>query len=73
MNGVVGNYPVSIGFLIGDVTGNGAVNAGDIAATKARLNAAVGLSTSRFDLNASGTITPQDASMVKARAGVVLP
>ena len=73
VNGVVGNYPVSIGFLIGDVTGTGAVNAGDISAVKARVNVAVGLSTFRFDLNANGAITPQDVSMVKARAGVVLP
>jgi hypothetical protein len=70
---VVGSYPVSVGFLLGDVTGNGAVNAGDIAATKARVGAMMGANTFRFDLNASGAITPQDVSMVKARAGVVLP
>ncbi len=73
VNGVAGNHMVAIGFLVGDVTNNGAVNAGDIAATKARVNQLVSTTTLRYDLNSSGTITPQDVSMVKARAGVVLP
>ena len=73
VNSLAGNHPVSIGFLVGDVTNNGAVNAGDIAATKARVNQPVSMTTFRYDVNVSSTITPQDVSMVKARAGVVLP
>ena len=73
VNNIAGNHPVLIGFLVGDVTNNGAVNAGDIAATKARINQPLGATTFRFDVNASGSITPQDVSVVKARAGVMLP
>ena len=73
VNGVAGSYPVSLGFLVGDVTNNRVVNAGDIAAIKARTNATLGSTNFRFDVNANGTITTQDVSMVKARAGVSLP
>jgi hypothetical protein len=73
VNGIAGSYPVSLGFLIGDVTNNRVVNAGDIAATKARVGQMVGATTYRYDLNGNGAISGQDVSMVKSRAGVVLP
>ncbi len=73
VNGIVASYPVSIGFLIGDVTGSRAVNAADISATKVRSGQAISNATARFDMNLSGGINAQDLSMVKARAGVVLP
>ena len=73
VNGLANSFPVAIGFLVGDVTNNGVVNAGDIAAIKARQSAPLSTSTFRFDVNASGAITPQDVSMVKVRAGQALP
>lgn len=49
------------------------VNAGDIGAIKAHLGQSVSLTTYRYDVNASGAIDAQDVSMVKTRAGWVLP
>jgi alpha-tubulin suppressor-like RCC1 family protein len=66
-------YPVSMGFLVGDVTNSRSVNAGDIGAIKAKIGQSVGLTTYRYDVNTSGIIDAQDVSMVKARAGWVLP
>jgi hypothetical protein len=73
VNNAGGSYPVSMGFLVGDVTGNRSVNAGDISAIKARINQTLGPNNFRFDLNTSGAIDGRDVSMVKARAGWVLP
>ena len=72
LNGT-GTAQVSLGFLVGDVTGNGALNAGDFTATKARVGRMVGATTYRYDLNGSGVISGLGLSMVKARAGMVLP
>ena len=73
VNGLVNSFPISIGFMLGDVTNNGAVNAGDIAVTKARVSQAVGTGTQRYDVDASGVIDTKDVSMVKARTGMRLP
>ena len=64
---------VTIGFLAGDVSGSGGVNAGDISSVKARIGQVPDVTNFKFDLNASGDISAADVSVVKARAGKTLP
>ena len=66
-------FPVSLGFLVGDVNNTGSVNASDISGLKARLGQATTSANFRFDVNASGLIDASDISAVKARSGLVLP
>jgi peptidyl-Asp metalloendopeptidase len=73
VNGTTTVFPVALGFFVGDVNGNHAVNASDISAVKAQLNQTVTDANFRFDLNASGSIDAADMSAVKARSGLVLP
>lgn len=72
-NGLLSLYSTSLGFLVGDVNGNRAVNASDISAVKARMGPLITNANFKFDLNASGDITNTDVSAVKARSGLVLP
>ena len=67
------NVPVSMGVLIGDVNGNGAVNATDAALTKSQVGMPVGSGNFREDVNANGTITATDVAIVKSDVGTSLP
>jgi hypothetical protein len=69
----MGNVPVSMGVLIGDVNGNGAVNATDVALTKSQVGNAVSGSNFREDVNANGTISATDVAIVKSDVGTSLP
>jgi hypothetical protein len=76
LTGVNGNmtvFPVSLGFLIGDVNASRSVNATDIIGVKARSGQVTDASNFRFDLNTSGGINATDIAAVKARSGLVLP
>jgi Dockerin type I domain len=73
VNAEVNNFPVSIGFLVGDVNNSRSVNASDISGVKARSGQTTAAGNFRFDLNASGGINATDISAVKARSGLVLP
>jgi len=68
-----GDVPVSMDVLIGDTTGNGVVNAGDVSQTKSQVGHAVTVSNFREDVNASGTITATDVAIVKSDVGTSLP
>jgi hypothetical protein len=68
-----GNVPVSMGVLIGDVNGNAAVNATDVALTKSQVGQTVSGSNFREDVNANGLINSVDVALVKSKVGTALP
>ena len=69
----MGNVPVSMGVLVGDVNGNAVVNASDVSLTKARVGQPVTGSNFREDVNANGLINSVDVAQVKANVGTALP
>ena len=69
----MGDVPVSMGVLIGDVNGNAAVNATDVALTKSQVGMLVGSGNFREDVNANGVINSVDVALVKAKVGTALP
>jgi plastocyanin len=68
-----GDVPISMGVLIGDVNGNGAVSAADVALTKSQVGATVGSSNFREDVNANGVLNAVDVAIVKSDVGHALP
>src|SRR6266478_2089213 len=68
-----GDIPISMGVLVGDTTGNGVVNAGDVSQTKSQVGATVTGSNFREDVNANGSITATDVALVKSEVGHALP
>jgi N-acetylneuraminic acid mutarotase len=69
----MGNVPVSMGVLVGDVNGNALVNASDVSLTKSQVGQAVSSSNFREDVNANGTISSTDVAIVKSDVGTSLP
>ena len=67
------NVTIPMRVLIGDVNGNGAVNASDVAQTKSRSGQPVAAATFRSDVNANGMINATDVSLVKSSSGTGLP
>ena len=70
---VTGDVPISMGVLIGDVNGNGAVSSADVALTKSQVGTTVGGSNFREDVNVNGTISSTDVALVKSDVGHALP
>ena len=64
---------VSMGVLVGDTTGDGFVNSGDIDQVKSQLGQSVTNSNFREDLNADGNINSGDVSLAKSKSGMGLP
>ncbi len=60
---------VTVRLLAGDVNGNGAVNATDVAQTKAQAGQPVTGANFRADVNANGSINATDVAVVKSQAG----
>ena len=69
----MGDVPVSMGVLIGDVNGNTTVNASDVSLTKSQVGMAVSSSNFREDVNANGTISATDVALAKSKVGTALP
>lgn len=65
------SVPMSI--LIGDTTGNGAVNSSDVGQTKQQTGAAVTSSNFREDVTVDGSINSSDIGSVKTKVGTALP
>ena len=64
---------IILSMLIGDSSGNGAVNASDVALTKAATGQTVTASIVRNDVNANGSINAADVTIVKQHSGQSLP
>jgi dockerin type I repeat protein len=75
LNNVNGSTNVTIPMrvLIGDVNGNGTVNATDVGQTKSCVGQAVSATNFRCDVNAGGAINAADVSVVKFESGTGLP
>jgi hypothetical protein len=69
----MGDVPVSMGVLVGDVNGNALVNASDVSLTKSQVGQAVTGSNFREDVNANGLINSVDVAQVKSEVGTALP
>ncbi len=63
----------SMGVLIGDTTGNRAVNSSDIAQTQSQSGQAVTAQNFREDLTANGLINSSDIGLVQSKSGTALP
>lgn len=74
VTGVNGGAPVviSMGFLMGDVNGDGVVGTSDVGAIKARSGQVLDSTNLRFDVNVSGLIGAADVAAVKVRIGRML-
>ena len=70
---VLANTAVSVDMLIGDVTGNKAVNSSDVSQTKSKSGQPVDATNFRTDVTANGMINASDVSLVKSRSGNALP
>ena len=75
LNGVsgIGNVVIPMRLLNGDVNGNGAVNAGDVAKVKLQVGQLIDATNFRSDVNANNTINASDVSLVKSRSGTAIP
>jgi hypothetical protein len=72
VNGVT-SVTIPMRLLIGDINGNGAVNASDIAVSKRFVGQLAYPTTYRADVNADGAINATDVSLVKSQSGTPLP
>jgi hypothetical protein len=67
------NIVVSMSVLVGDVSGNGTVNAADVSLCKSHLGEAVDQTNFRNDVNTNGTINAADEAIIKSDLGTGLP
>lgn len=63
----------TVGFLLGDVDGDGTVTIADYQAVKADVGQPADTSNFREDIKANGTITAADARIVRMQQGTSLP
>ncbi len=68
-----GDVLVRMGVLSGDTTGDGHVNASDVAQTKSQSGQPVSAANFREDVNSNGAVNASDVSLVKSRSGTALP
>ncbi len=64
---------VTIGFLIGDSTGDGSVATGDVSQIRSRVAAPLTTANFRSDINADGSIATGDVSQSRSKAGNTMP
>jgi len=67
------NIIVPMSVLVGDVNGNGTVNAADVSLCKSHLGEAANATNFRSDTNANGTVNAADTAIVKSHLGSGLP
>jgi hypothetical protein len=68
-----GNVAIPMSVLLGDTTGNGAVNSSDISQTQSQSGQAVGFNNFREDVTVNGAINSSDISTVQSKSGTALP
>jgi hypothetical protein len=62
-----------MGVLVGDTTGNGAVNSSDIAQVQSQSGQPVTSSNFREDVTVNGVINSSDIALVQSKSGTALP
>ncbi len=67
--GVLSSVNAVMGFLIGDTSGDGTVNAGDAQQTRSNSGQLTDGTNFRYDVNRDGTINGGDAIIVRSKAG----
>lgn len=67
------NVTISMGVLVGDVNGDGAVNSSDISQVKSKSGQNVNASNFIADITADGSLNSADISLVKSKSGTALP
>ena len=72
-SGASGSIPAVFSVLVGDASGNGAVNSSDISQTKSQSGQSVTSSNFRTDVAVNGLVNSSDISLVKSRSGTALP
>ena len=72
-NQLLPDTSVTVGFLVGDTTGNSSVNGSDVSQTKVQSGHPITASNFREDVSANGVINASDVSLVKSRSGTALP
>jgi hypothetical protein len=73
VSGVLNSVNFGMGFLVGDTTRNGLVNASDVSQTKLQSGAILSQSNCPNDVTINGAINAADVSLVKLRSGSALP
>jgi hypothetical protein len=66
------NVSVTMGMLLGDVTGNGIVSNGDVSLIQGQVAQTVTSSNFREDVNANGILSNGDVSLTQAKVGQTL-
>jgi hypothetical protein len=69
---VTSNVTVPMSILVGDTTGNGAVNSSDIAQTQSQSGQPVTADNFREDVTANGEINSSDIALVQSKSGTGL-
>jgi RHS repeat-associated protein len=72
-NGQAGDLIIPMRILVGDVNGDGTVNASDRAIVSSKFGLTVDATNFRCDVNASGGINATDRSIVSLYSGTALP
>ena len=64
---------VNVGFLIGDVNGDGFVNVGDTIIVRGHAGVTLDNTNFEYDVNADGAVNAGDSVAVRSRSGDYLP
>ena len=67
------DVPATLDLLLGDTTGNRAVNSSDISQTKSQSGQTVTQTNFRQDVTVNAAINSSDISLVKSKSGTALP
>ena len=68
-----GSVFVPMNVVVGDVSGDGKVNATDVSQTKSNSGKTLTANNARTDVNVSGQINAGDVALVKLKSGTALP